>query len=122
MDPVTTIVLCLVFILLIAVINAAVAAGRGDGRQSNADADADALMTPGQAGSPNQTKTKPAQSFAEPVLSHPLMPMSADVWMDPVRQDAATAPVQDVEMHRTGRVGVVTFVQYTEFMVIRRRR
>lgn len=122
MDPVTTIVLCLVFILLIAVINAAVAAGRSDDRKSNPDSDAEASTAPVQAGSPNPTKAKPAQSFAEPALSHPLMPMSADVWMDPVRQDAGTAPIQNVETHRTGRVGVVTFVQYTEFMVIRRRR
>lgn len=116
MDPVTTIVLCLVSILLIAVINAAVAAGRGDDRKSNADANAEASTTK------SPTKTKPAQSFAEPALSHPLMPMSADVWMDPGKREAVTAPVQDVEIPRTGRVGVVTFVQYTEFMVIRRRR
>ncbi|WP_018147713.1 hypothetical protein [Henriciella marina] len=123
MDPVTTIVLCLVFILLIAVINAAVAAGRSGTGKTDGGADKTApAKVSDQRGPPPQEKprTRPAQSGAEPSLSHPLMATSADVWIEPDGKDPVAARSQQTEMPR-GRVGLVTFVQYTEFMVIRRR-
>ncbi|RIJ21604.1 hypothetical protein D1224_12635 [Henriciella barbarensis] len=112
------IVLCVGAVLVVALVNACWAAEKSAPSKAGVQTP-DAVMLLAEA-APLEPAGSPAMSISEPVLTHPSVPLSvlmSDMF-EPERAPVAAAAQLTASASLSARV---TYVQYTEIILVRRR-